>query len=134
MLERIDGWEIEDLGEFVEGGVRFFEELRVGEVVGVEFIAVVFVNPMCELFVELIGEDNAGVDGALLWFGECDAESEARGPAAVVHGFAYIDEVDACDGVVVFEKLIAELLYGGDLFTFCGRDEEHVAIRLRDDL
>ncbi len=99
LLEGIQAWKVQNLGEFVEGVGAGFGQGWVQEVGLGDFIWIGAVDQIGELDIEVVGHDDALVDSGKFGVGEWDAEAETGGASAVAHGFADIEVVDGVDGV-----------------------------------
>jgi hypothetical protein len=119
-LEGVEAGEVEELGELVEGAAGFIEEVGVGEVFGVEVFAVVAGDPILQVVVEFLGEEDGLVEGGLLVGGEFGAEAETGGAAAVAHGLADVDVEDLLDLGGLFADEVDGGGGGGELGAFGG--------------
>ena len=77
--------------EFIEGGLRFVQEFRIGQIIGAERFAVVAAYPIHKGFVQSRRQLDALVHGGQFVGRQDDAQSQAGGAAAVAHALADID-------------------------------------------
>ena len=57
LLKPVDGAQFQDSGQFIERAPAFLRQARVGQVIGMQTVAIVPLDPIDQLIIALIGQE-----------------------------------------------------------------------------